>query len=39
MSDLAIFGGEPVRKAPYPSWPVYDERDIEALKSVIVSGN
>jgi dTDP-4-amino-4,6-dideoxygalactose transaminase len=38
MSDLAIFGGEPVRKAPYPSWPVYDEREFEALKSVITAG-
>jgi len=39
MADLAILGGEPVRKEPYPTWPVFDERDIEAVTSVIRSGN
>ena len=38
MPDLALFGGEPVRKNPYPAWPVFDERDIEAVASVIRSG-
>ena len=38
MSDLALNGGEPVRKAPYPAWPVHDERDIEAVNAVIRSG-
>jgi len=38
MSDLALFGGEPLRKTPYPAWPVSDERDIEAVSSVIRSG-
>jgi dTDP-4-amino-4,6-dideoxygalactose transaminase len=38
MSKLAILGGEPVRKEPYPEWPVHDERDIEAATRVIKSG-
>ncbi len=38
MSDLAIFGGQPERTEPYPEWPVHDERDIEAVTSVIKSG-
>jgi len=39
MSKLAILGGEPTRKEPYPAWPVHDERDIEAATRVIKSGN
>jgi dTDP-4-amino-4,6-dideoxygalactose transaminase len=39
MDKLAIFGGPPVRVDPYPSWPVYDERDVQAVTEVIHSGN
>jgi len=38
MSNLALLGGEPVRKESYPEWPVHDERDIEAVTRVIKSG-
>ncbi len=38
MSKLAILGGDPVRTEPYPQWPVYDERDIEAVTTVVKSG-
>src|SRR5215510_13851104 len=38
MSELAIFGGEKTRKTDYPEWPIYDERDIEAVTRVIKSG-
>lgn len=38
MSELAIFGGKPVRSEPYPEWPVFDERDVEAVASVVKSG-
>jgi dTDP-4-amino-4,6-dideoxygalactose transaminase len=38
MSDLAALGGTPIRKEPYPVWPVYDERDIQAVTDVIKSG-
>ncbi len=38
MSDLAILGGQATRTEPWPSWPVHDERDIEAVTSVVKSG-
>lgn len=38
MSELAICGGKPVRAEPYPSWPVFDERDVAAVEAVIRSG-
>jgi dTDP-4-amino-4,6-dideoxygalactose transaminase len=38
MSDLAALGGTPIRKEPYPEWPVFDERDIQAVTDVIKSG-
>ncbi|UCC53886.1 MAG: DegT/DnrJ/EryC1/StrS family aminotransferase [Anaerolineaceae bacterium] len=39
MSNLAVFGGEPIRQEPFPVWPVHDDRDIEAATRVIKSGN
>ena len=39
MTTLAILGGEPIRKNAYPSWPVHDEADVEAITSVVRSGN
>jgi dTDP-4-amino-4,6-dideoxygalactose transaminase len=38
MSELAILGGTPTRTEPYPSWPVYDERDVAAVTAVVESG-
>lgn len=38
MSQLAALGGEPVREEPYPSWPVFDGRDKQAVLEVIDSG-
>jgi dTDP-4-amino-4,6-dideoxygalactose transaminase len=38
MSDLAALGGTPIRTEPYPAWPVYDERDVQAVTDVIRSG-
>lgn len=38
MAELAILGGEPTRKEPYPAWPVHDERDVEAVTTVVKSG-
>ena len=32
---LAIDGGAPVRRAPFPAWPVFDEREEEALIEVV----
>jgi len=39
MSTLAALGGAPIRTEPYPEWPVHDERDLEAVASVVKSGN
>jgi len=38
MPNLAALGGEPVRREPYPEWPVFDQRDIDAVTQVIQSG-
>ncbi len=38
MSELALFGGKPVRKEPYPPWPVHDQRDLDAVTRVLKSG-
>ena len=37
MSKLAIKGGEPVRESPFPQWPVFDRREVEALREVVNS--
>jgi len=38
MVQLALKGGRPVRDKPFPKWPVFDERELEALKKVLESG-
>jgi dTDP-4-amino-4,6-dideoxygalactose transaminase len=38
MSELAILGGPKIRTEPYPQWPVWDQRDIDAVTEVIKSG-
>ena len=38
MSELAILGGPKIRTEPYPEWPVWDERDIQAVTEVVRSG-
>ncbi len=35
---LALLGGTPVRTAPFPSWPVWDEREEAALLETLRSG-
>jgi dTDP-4-amino-4,6-dideoxygalactose transaminase len=35
---LAIQGGAPVRNAPWPKWPVWDEEDCNAVADVVRSG-
>ena len=35
---LAIEGGRPERTTPLPSWPVFDEEQIEAVSNVLRSG-
>jgi L-glutamine:2-deoxy-scyllo-inosose/3-amino-2,3-dideoxy-scyllo-inosose aminotransferase len=38
MSKLAILGGEKTRQEEYPQWPVFDDRDINAVTEVVKSG-
>jgi L-glutamine:2-deoxy-scyllo-inosose/3-amino-2,3-dideoxy-scyllo-inosose aminotransferase len=38
MSELAILGGPKTRTQPYPHWPVWDQRDIDAVTAVVRSG-
>jgi dTDP-4-amino-4,6-dideoxygalactose transaminase len=37
MSELAILGGNKIRSEPYPTWPVWDQRDIDAVTEVVRS--
>jgi L-glutamine:2-deoxy-scyllo-inosose/3-amino-2,3-dideoxy-scyllo-inosose aminotransferase len=39
MSELAILGGPKTRTEPYPQWPVWDQRDIDAVTEVVKSGH
>jgi dTDP-4-amino-4,6-dideoxygalactose transaminase len=38
MVKLAINGGRPVREKPFPRWPIFDEKELKALKDVLESG-
>jgi dTDP-4-amino-4,6-dideoxygalactose transaminase len=38
MAELAVNGGTPVRTTAYPVWPEWDERELDAVTSVIRSG-
>ena len=38
MAKLAINGGDKVRTKPWPTWPIWDECEINAVTDVIKSG-
>ncbi|MBL8238296.1 MAG: DegT/DnrJ/EryC1/StrS family aminotransferase [Bryobacterales bacterium] len=38
MNQLALFGGQPVRTQPFPSWPVHGEREEALALEVLRSG-
>ena len=38
LPKLALRGGEPVRRKPFPKWPIFDDREVKALKDVLESG-
>jgi dTDP-4-amino-4,6-dideoxygalactose transaminase len=38
MTELAILGGPKTRTEPYAQWPVWDQRDIDAVTEVVKSG-
>ncbi len=35
MSELAVLGGPKTRTESYPAWPVWDERDVQAVAEVV----
>jgi len=39
MGRLAITGGDCIRKEPFPSWPQFDDRELNALEQVLRSGS
>ncbi|HVC33494.1 MAG TPA: DegT/DnrJ/EryC1/StrS family aminotransferase [Chloroflexota bacterium] len=39
MATLAINGGEAVRTAQFPSWPIWDQRELDQVTEVVKSGN
>jgi dTDP-4-amino-4,6-dideoxygalactose transaminase len=38
MNRLALFGGTPLRRDGFPSWPIYDQQEERALLEVLHSG-
>lgn len=38
MNKLALNGGEPTRTEPFPDWPIWDEREEDALLETLRSG-
>ena len=38
MAKLALKGGSPVRTKPFPVWPYWDSKELEAVRRVIESG-
>jgi dTDP-4-amino-4,6-dideoxygalactose transaminase len=38
QDQLAIEGGQPVREAPFPPWPVFGQDEIDAAGAVLASG-
>ena len=36
MAKLALWGGEPVKKTPFPAWPSFDDHERAALLEVLV---
>jgi len=37
--ELAVLGGEPIRKRPFPPYPVIGEEEVAAVNEVVKSGN
>jgi dTDP-4-amino-4,6-dideoxygalactose transaminase len=38
MTPLALLGGPPVRRTPFPAWPVFDEAEEDAVLRTLRSG-
>src|SRR5262249_30587312 len=38
MAHLAIAGVEPIRRTPFPRWPLWNQEEVEAVRAVVESG-
>ncbi len=38
MAHLAIAGGDPIRRTPFPRWPFWNQEEVEAVQAVVESG-
>src|ERR1041385_8621670 len=38
MTSLALFGGRPVRRKPFATWPIFDDSEKRAVLEVLESG-
>lgn len=38
MNQLALLGGNPVLKTPFPKWPIFDQKEVMAAKAIVESG-
>jgi dTDP-4-amino-4,6-dideoxygalactose transaminase len=38
MGHLALAGGQPLHRTPFPSWPVWGQAEIDAVQAVVESG-
>ncbi len=37
MAHLAIAGGDPIRRTPFPRWPFWNQEEVEAVQAVVES--
>ncbi len=35
MAHLAIAGGEPIRRTPFPRWPFWNQEEVAAVQAVV----
>ena len=38
MGQIALLGGAPAVRTPFPCWPVFDQREVEATRAIAASG-
>ena len=38
MAHLALAGGSPLRRKPFPQWPIWDQEEVDAVQAVVSSG-
>jgi dTDP-4-amino-4,6-dideoxygalactose transaminase len=38
MDKLALFDGNPVVQGTFPEWPIFDQREVQAVQAIVESG-